>query len=156
MKWLMFKLGHYGIPYPIRDAYYDIRNFFFPCHPRFRKAYKRWECHDIDMILPNTMFALLEDYWYVEVVGNDNVYGNPAEMEFEDSEVGRHERSMYESQWETFQWIEKTIADIEALRKNEERVVSGYREQNRIDEENHIEETRIMKEIIDHRGVLWT
>lgn len=166
-----------GIIYTTKDLKSNIKNFINPNHPRFRKAYKRHEFKDLDSSIPAVLFALLLDFWYGEVYpesivdwGQDWETRDYNEDWIVKDEIKEKHKQMMKEQFEIYKWIEQTVKDIEeklpALEKElDEKNNVWFRDRNGevtlddiqdLEKKLFDEETRIMKEIIDHRSYLWT
>jgi len=143
------------------DWGYNVRNFIRPNHPRFRKAYKRHEYKDMDVLLPDCIFAALLDFWYGEVCPESIAdWGEGWEnREYDENQLAFGEKEINKAHYEIYKWMEKTVKDIEEkLPQMEEAWINEKNcdENERLEKEFLDEETRIMKEIIDKRSCLWT
>ena len=52
----------------VSDAWWNIKRFVSPVHPRYQKAHPRWEYSDITELAVEINFSLILDFWHEEVV----------------------------------------------------------------------------------------
>lgn len=149
--WIIYKTSRL-----IKDYYRNIKRFFKPSHPRFRKAYPRHKWHDLTEAIVDINFALILDFWHEEI-GADIVNW--------DATVNHSK--FYNWIKDAVYWIER--ARPEALKQldneltiahnNKNNLLSyeqRYGKHNRL--EKYIDETdnEILKKMIDYRGFFWT
>lgn len=141
------------------DRYYKrpkmfIKRFIKPNHPRFRNAYQRHEYKDVDMIIEDSLFALLKDFWYEECWPKSIV-------EWHDGGEGE---KVYNWMKESVETIEVTIPKLNAeyndlLSKAME--MSGtydekYSEADKIQARIKELTDDILHKMIEYRDFLWT
>lgn len=85
----------------ISDVYYNVKRFFKPCCPRFRKAFPRWKYIDICDATIDVNLAFILDFWYEEVVNTNHIdwWNNDVQNDF-------------------YNWLKNTVNYIEVERKN--------------------------------------
>lgn len=136
----------------LREFNWAIRRFIKPVFPRYRKVSPRWKYIDGCELIPNTLFAIVLDFWHIEVKASNSI------------EWGFHK--------EFYTWLKECVAfievdsvkmqnEIDALYKtvdydNKKQRVSVYKKIDRI--EARLEKTKSMhlKKIIEYRGLFWT
>jgi hypothetical protein len=148
--WFFYKLNR-----NIRDIKNNIRRFFRPSHPRFRKAYPRHKWHDLKEAIVDINFALIQDFYHEEI-SKDFV-------NWDCTEEHKAFRAWIE---DAIFWIEKAEPqaqkDLDTAFKNVDKKNKNlpyeekYAEVNRIEKTIEETNTRILKEMIEHRGFFWT
>jgi hypothetical protein len=148
--WFFHKLNR-----NIKDIKNNIRRFIRPSHPRFRKAYPRHKWHDLKEAIVDINFALIQDFYHEEI-SRDFV-------NWDATEEHKAFRAWIE---DAIFWIEKAEPqaqkDLDAAYKNVDRKNRNlpyeqmYGEVNRIEKTIEETNTRILKEMMEHRGFFWT
>ena len=141
----------------MRDIKNNIRRFFRPSHPRFRKAYPRHEWMDISNAVVEVNFAMIQDFWYEEVV---------CPNAFVDWHSDPQTEEVYQWMQKAINWIEKVKPELEkkaadALSVAHESRGEGtweevYGESNRLEKMIEDGDTAILTKMIEYRPYLWT
>jgi hypothetical protein len=148
--WFFYRLSK-----NIRGIKNNVRRFIKPCHPRFRKVYPRHKWHDLKEVIEDINFALIQDFYYEEI-SKDFVNWNSTDEH-------KAFRAWIE---DAIFWIEKAEPqaqkDLDAAYENVDKKNKSlsyeqkYAEVNRIERTIEETNTRILKEMIEHRGFFWT
>jgi hypothetical protein len=148
--WFFYRLNR-----NTRDIKNIIKRFIRPAHPRFRKAYPRHKWHDLSHAIVDINFALIQDFYHEEI-SRDFV-------NWDATEEHKAFRAWIE---DAIFWIEKAEPqaqkDLDTAftnidRKNRKLPYDQmYAEVIRIEKTIEETNTRILKEMIEHRGFFWT
>ncbi len=139
----------------IYDIKCNIKNFFKPGHPRFRKVYPRHIWQDISNVMVEINFALIQDFWHEEV--------------YPDSYVDWHSDPKTEEVYNWLQsaidWIEKARPELEKRCREElhkahqtenKSYDETYGEHNRLEKLLYNTDTEILNKFVEYRDYLWT
>jgi len=147
--WAWFKPYH-----RMRDTYHNIRRFIRPEHPRFRKVYRRYEYRDLVEVIPETLFAMIQDFWYEEVLNG-----------YVDWHSDESHQEVYDFLKNAVEWTEKIRPEIDKKIREEYSAVKNkrgktydekYGEINRLEKLIFDKETEILKKLLDYRERMWT
>lgn len=139
----------------IKDIKYNIKHFFRPAHPRFRKVYPRHTWMDICEAIVKINFAMIQDFWHEEM--------------YPDSIVDWHADQKHQ---EFYDWIKSAIDYIEIKRpelyaqfnkemdlvdhESEKAYDIKYAKPNKIEKEIFETDKHILKQMIDYKDMFWT
>ena len=138
----------------LRRYRHNMRRFFRPAHPRFRKVYPRYRWMDISNAIKEINFAMIQDFWYEEVLKDIVDYQGD----------GTHQKF--------YDWIKDVINYIEVRRPELEKQLNAaydridhkskepynikYKDVNKVEEELNNTDIHILKEMIDYKDFFWT
>lgn len=140
--------------WPLRDFYYAARRWCKPLHSRWRAVLPRHEYCDISELIVRSSYALIQDFYWEEVVdGFVDWDADPIHKEFRD-QLGAY-----------VIWIEKELpklredcsnALIRASESAETDYTTKYAEFNALEKTIWNKETEILDWITNNRGFFWT
>ncbi len=140
----------------VRDIKNNIRRFFRPSHPRFRKAYPRHVWMDITNAVVEVNFAMLQDFWHEEVYPEG----------FVDWHADPKTEEVYQWMQKAINWIEKVKPELEkkaadalsAAHKNrgEGSYEEIYGEHDKLEKMIDDGDTDILNKMIQYRAYFWT
>ena len=139
----------------VRGFWWKVKILFNPCAPRMRKSWRRWEYKDISEAIVDINFALIQDFWYEEVIGTDFVnWESEITIDF-------------------YNWIKSAVRWIEEDRVLLQRSVSvaldnasskdgkdefraAYKKVEELEEKINSKDEQILTEMIRYRERFWS
>lgn len=147
------------VKWPLRDLYYNVVRFFNPVFPRWRKVLPRQSSADCTWLVVQSNFALIQDFYWEEVVDGIVDWSSTPE----------HSQFHKELQ-DAVEWIESGRFELELKIENAYKRVSQertstwrmsdyettYAEVNSLEQQMTQKQTDILTWFINNREYFWT
>jgi hypothetical protein len=127
-------------------AYYNVKRFFFPCAPRFRKAWPRHQYKDICDAIVDCNLALLLDFWEKEIVDGH--------VDWESDE--KH-KEFYDKLQKAMTWAKYDRHCTEnEIEKAYDMPSDSYTEVIRLESYIRDKDTEVLLFMVENRNFFWT